>query len=124
MGEGEQEAKPPVPNYIALRDDAAVRERENGRRWAGTWMTAGAVMGTVFIWIGSNLQIHPVRGRPVPVDYFGPTLVTLAAAAVIGGIGIWYWKREGSKAFLIGTLIGLGVGALIEGTCFVILISR
>jgi hypothetical protein len=124
MGKDWQDDRPLVPSYIAPHDDAAARERENDRKRAGMVLSAGAVLGTVFIWIISNLEIHPAPGRPTPVEYVGPALVALVAIVVIGGIGVWYWKREGSKAFLIGAVIGLGIGALIEGICFGILMSK
>lgn len=126
MAEDEQGKRSVMPEYLAPQDDAELRKRENDRRSAGAILTAGTVLGLVFVWIISAIRIHPGPRGSVSVQsqYMWPVVLTLTAVFVIGGIGFWYWKREGSKAFLIGTVIGLGIGMLIEGICFTALMRR
>ena len=105
----------PLP-YREGRADLPDRRRYVVRVVGAAVIGTAAVFGCVFIWILSNLRIHPTA-TPPPVHWEFPAMCTLGALGVLLAIGAAAWRR-GDRSIPLGLLIGVGVGALCEGFCF------
>lgn len=103
---------PPKPlDYLAPIDDEPKRKAALDAASAAGILAALTVFAVVFAWIMYGIQLAVLHGDPnwkVPV--------ALIACGIVPRAGVLYWKRK-SRLFIIGTLIGFGVGLLIEGLC-------
>ena len=101
-------------DYRPPRDDAPAAASHVAAAVVGGIMTCLALWGTVFVWIVSNLSL---RGRPQPIEWVFPSIVTVAAIVFVGGM-LWGAWRRGNRTAFAGILVGLGAGLLTEGICF------
>jgi hypothetical protein len=116
--------------YMPPKQDEAVLTRERHFRFAGAVLSTLSVFGLVFVFIVSNIP-HP--GPPAPggtslgppssrgTTIAGPAMCAAVVVAVLGGIAWYHWHAHRSRAFAVGILIGVGVAALIEGVCFMVM---
>jgi hypothetical protein len=78
-------------------------------------LSCGTILGLVFFWIITNLQIHAPPGTPAVEFWQLPTAITLCVAAAWAA-AFYHWRRV--TPFRMGALAGFAVGLLIEGLCF------
>lgn len=110
---------PPQPlNYQPPRDDLPRRKRERRRAIAGGILSFLAILWSVFVLIMSSLT--PEGGTSNMPSLAIASIFILPVLAALIVTAIYQWRRHGSKAFLLGGLIGIGVAALVEGACFMI----
>ncbi|HEY8665861.1 MAG TPA: hypothetical protein VIL86_04305 [Tepidisphaeraceae bacterium] len=101
-------------SYRAAADDAPTRRRQNMVRLGGILSGAAYVWGVAFIWIITSIG----DGRPM----YG-LVAAVVGAAVVFGISRAA-KTDARKIFWQATLIGIGIGVLVEGGCFALLLGR
>ena len=96
---------PPVSDFERQR-------REQTRRVVGATISTLTIIALIPVWIIVGLS----------VGGFGVYIVPCIALLLFAGLfGIsWYqWKRDRSRAFALGLLIGIGIAFLMEGLCYV-----
>jgi len=109
-------------NYISPRDDAELAEREAERARVGTVLTAMATLILVFFWLVNTHDFGPpTTGPSTRGSHLGLWITTALAMAIFGGTALIHYSRDRSTAFAKGILIGLGIAALIEGLCFMLM---
>jgi hypothetical protein len=111
---GGEPEKPPL-NYRAGRDDRKRGHESDALAIGGTIMAGGTVIGLVFVWIVSNIFLGSSYASRPPLSWEVPGLLT--AVAVIGWGWLLFFRRP-PRAFVLGSLVGLGIAILIEGACF------
>ena len=112
--------KRPSLEYQSLPSDPDTRPWDLRDLILGAVLSTAATMGSIFLYIMSNI----VRGPPgTPPNIAFPLACALVVFGVLGGIAYYKWTRQRSKAFAVGLLIGVGIGILLEGLCFVVVLS-
>lgn len=119
MAEHPQDDAPTVPDYGRSRyDDAARSRRETTRAIVGGLVTAASVIGLVpllLICVFAHEDEGFAAALPIPLA------ATAIVVAIVGGVARHHWTTDRSRSFLLGALIGVAVGLLIEGACFMAL---
>src|SRR4051812_7328199 len=107
------ENSPPAPlNYISPRDDPSRAAKESERARLGALLTAGSIFLVVFHWL-----------VPPAMD-IGKWISTALAVGIVAGTASFQYTRYNSTAFAKGVLIGIGIGVLVEGLCFMIFLPK
>ena len=120
--ENQSRESPPPLNYLAPRDDIAARRRRRALIIGGAIASCLTVFASVFLFILLSLDFHAAGGRP-PHLIRNALIPPVFFSLMLGGLTAFQYFR-GKRAFALGVLIGLGIGALIEGACFAIFIRN
>ena len=106
----------PILPYRPAQDDLPDRASRTWQVLGGVLLSTATVTVVMAIWV---LQvISPIGIRPTPVDWQGPAVITVCAFGALAVLTFVARNHYGKRWFAIGVLIGLGVGVLVEGTCF------
>jgi hypothetical protein len=120
LGPENQSPDSPTPlNYLSPRDDIAARRTRRRLIIGGAITSCLTVFVSVFVFILGSLDFHAAGAGP-PHLIRNALILPVFFSLAVGGLTAFQYFR-GRRAFALGVLIGLGVGALIEGTCFAIL---
>jgi hypothetical protein len=114
MAEDEEKAERFVAEYQAAWEDE-LRRNEPARAILGGLLGTGSVLGLVFLWIVFGFGAAEANRKGA---YTIPCVTTLAVVGMVVIIARQQRITYRSKAFLLGVLVGVGVGLLIEGACF------
>ena len=104
-------------NYFPPQEDQELRAQRMKQRLAGAAFSCLIVFASVFVFSLSTLKLG--RGGPLPLqqNLIAMLAPVVAIGILVGASAYQHFVRK-RRWVVQGVLIGIGIGALIEGACF------
>jgi len=111
----EEQGRPPKLDYVTpvtTRGEVSTAQ-----------VVGGAVLSVLAVLVGAPMGLAIGAGARAPL---GPVLGWVFVAAVLGGlhvIALWARRHPARRGLAQGLWIGMGIGVLLEGVCFLALLG-
>jgi hypothetical protein len=116
----DEEPNPPDRAFLPYRDaeeDVPEHRRRVHQAVGAAVISCGVVFACGYVWTISNLRFGPPGPTWYRFNWEFPGLCSAAALLLLCVWGYIAWRR-GARAVSLGLLVGLAIGLLCEGACF------